>query len=106
MFRGMADHSKTVGSLIRAAENAATAAQEGDLVGNFVVLLRSIIRSEADPYLLAGVLSEAVAAIVAQRVPVDRQPEVSREMVQVFWDRLRAHGVSWPPTERRGHRIH
>ena len=93
---GMADHSKTVGSLIRAAEIAATAAQEGSLVDNFVVLLKSIIRSEADPYFLAGVFSEAVAAIVAQRVPVERQPEVSREMVQVFWDRLRAHGIHPP----------
>jgi hypothetical protein len=57
---------------------------------------QKIIRSEADPYLLAGALSEAVAAIVAQRVPVERQPEVSREMVQVFWDRQRAHGVAPP----------
>jgi hypothetical protein len=38
----------------------------------------SIIRSEADPYLLAGVLSEAVAAIVAQRVPVERQQGCGR----------------------------
>jgi hypothetical protein len=74
----VADHSKTVGSLIRAAEDAATAAQEGDLVGNFVILLESIIRSEADPYLLAGVLSKAVAAIVAQRVPVERQQGCGR----------------------------
>jgi hypothetical protein len=92
----MADHSKTVGSLIRAAESAAAATKEGDLVANLVALLQSIIRSEADPYLLAGVLAEIIAAIVAQRVPVKRQAEVSRQMVRVLRDRLRAHGLAPP----------
>jgi hypothetical protein len=65
-------------------------------VAYFVVLLKLLIRSEADPYILAGALAEGVAATVAQRVPVERQAEASREIVQVLRDRLRAHGVAPP----------
>ena len=92
----MADHSKTVASLIRAAEQAFAAAKEDDLVAYLAVLLRLLIWTEADPHLLAGALAEGVAATIAERIPAERQGEASREIVQVLVDRLRAHGVAPP----------
>lgn len=94
--REMADHSKTVASLIRAAEQAVAAAKEDDLVTYLVVLLRLFIWTEADPHLLAGALAEGVAATIAERIPAERQGEASREIVQVLVDRLRARGVAPP----------
>ena len=92
----MADHSKTVASLIRAAEQAVAAAKEDDLVAFLAVLLRLLVWTEADPHLLAGALAEGVAATIAERIPAERQGEASREIVQVLVDRLRARGVAPP----------
>jgi hypothetical protein len=92
----MADHSKAVASLIRAAEQAFAAAKEDDLVAYLAVLLRLFIWTEADPHLLVGALAEGVAATIAERIPAERQGETSREIVQVLLDRLRAHGVAPP----------
>jgi hypothetical protein len=73
----MADHSKTVASLIRAAEQAVAAAKEDDLVAFLAVLLRLLVWTEADPHLLAGALAEGVAATIAERIPAERQGEAS-----------------------------
>ena len=90
----MADHTSTVASLIQAAE--AAAADRTDPLAVLTLLLKMLIRSDADPYLLAGVLAEGLASTIAQRIPADIQVDVSREIVLVLRDRLKAHGVASP----------
>ena len=52
------------------------------------------INSEADPYLLIGQLTEAIAEAVAKRIPAEKQREVSGATFQLLYDRLRAKGLT------------
>ena len=54
------------------------------------VLLKMTINTEADPYLLIGQLTEAIAEAVAKRIPAEKQREVSGATFQLLYDRLQA----------------
>jgi len=57
------------------------------------VLLKKTIGSEADPHLLTGQLTEAIAEAVAKRIPTEKQREVSGATFQLLYDRLQAKGL-------------
>jgi hypothetical protein len=73
--------------LIRNIEK--TAAEEPDPLGILVLMLRMVIDSHADPYLLIGALVEGTAATVARKIPPERQGDVALETVKILMDRMK-----------------
>jgi hypothetical protein len=73
--------------LIRDIEK--TAAEEPDPLGILVLMLRMVINSHADPYLLIGALVEGTAATIAKKIPQERQGDVAFETVKVLMDRMK-----------------
>ena len=70
----------------------------GDPLGDVARLIRSIIPTDADPYLLAGVLIEGAVQAVVQRIPAERRSVVSFALLQLLADRLRQTGqLDQPP---------
>ena len=61
----------------------------GDPVGDLAQTIQTLIQSEADPYLLAGVLVEGAVQAVVRRVPQERRAVVSIALLQLMADRLR-----------------
>ena len=68
-------HFPRVDALIREAE--AVAANQADSFAALVAQLHMAIQSDADPYLLAGTLVEAIAATITTRVPAEMQGDTS-----------------------------
>ncbi len=68
-------------------------AEEPDLVGILILMLRIVIDSEVDPYLLTGPLVEGIAASIARKIPLERQDEVAIETVRVLVDRMKDRGL-------------
>ena len=87
----MERHFPRVDTLIREAE--AVAANQADPIAALVLQLHTVIQSDADPYLLAGTLVEAIAATITTRMPAEIQGETSVAMVRLLCDRLRAYGA-------------
>jgi hypothetical protein len=87
----MPDRPSALDALIRDAE--AAAAEQTDPLAVLVMLMRLVIRSDADPYLLNGALIEGIAMTIIQRIPAERREEVSRQVMRVLHDRLRAKGA-------------
>ena len=87
----MPDRPAALDALIRDAEAAAT--EQTDPLAVLVMLMRLVIRSDADPYLLNGALIEGIAMTIIQRIPAERREEVSRQVMRVLHDRLRAKGA-------------
>ena len=58
-----------------------------------VMLMRMVIRSDADPYLLTGALIEAITTTVMQRIPAEKREEVSLQTERLLHDRLREKGA-------------
>ena len=69
----MPTHFPRIDSLVRDAE--AAAAKEIDPLLVLQMLLKVTLKTEADPNLLVGMLVEAIASNIAQRVPAERQSE-------------------------------
>jgi hypothetical protein len=57
------------------------------------MLMRMVIRSDADPYLFNGALIEDIATTIMQRIPAERREDVSRQTMRVLHDRLRQKGA-------------
>jgi hypothetical protein len=87
----MPDHSAAIEALIRDAE--AAAANQTDPLAVLVMLMRMVIKSDADPYLLNGALIEGVATTIMQRIPAEMREVVSRQVMRVLHDRLREKGA-------------
>ena len=87
----MPDRPAALDALIRDAE--AAAADQTDPLAVLVMLMQIVIRSDADPYLLNGALIEGIAMTIMQRIPAERREEVSRQVMRVLHDRLRAKGA-------------
>jgi hypothetical protein len=81
----------TIETLIRDAE--AAAANQTDPLAVLLMLMRMVIKSDADPYLLNGALIEGVATTIMQRIPAEMREEVSRQVMRVLHDRLREKGA-------------
>jgi hypothetical protein len=87
----MKDHSPALEALIREAE--AKAAEKPDQVGILIAMLKLVIASEADPYLLSGAFVEGIASTILQRIPEGQRGEVGVEAVRLLRDRLHAYGI-------------
>ena len=87
----MPERNPVLDALIREVE--AKAAQRPDTVAILAAVLKLVIASEADPYLLSGALIEGVATTILQRVPEERRAEVAVEAVRLLRDRFRSHGI-------------
>jgi hypothetical protein len=83
--------SRSVARLIRQAEGAARG--ESDPVAILVAVTKLVIKSDADPYCLAGAMIEGLATTIATKLPPERRGEVSVEAVRMLRDRLRATGA-------------
>ena len=88
---GMLDPSPALGALIREVE--AQAAEKPDPVAILVGMLKLVIASEADPYLLSGALVEGIASTIVRRIPDEKHGEVGVEAVRMLRDRLHAYGI-------------
>jgi hypothetical protein len=87
----MSNNSPAVDALIRDAE--AAAANETDSIAVLVMLMRIVIRSDADPYLLNGALIEGIATTIMQRIPAEKWEEVAVQAVRLLRCRLREKGA-------------
>jgi hypothetical protein len=87
----MPDRPSALDALIRDAE--AAAAEQTDPLAVLVMLMRLVIRSDADSYLLNGALIEGIATTIMQRIPAERREAVSHQVMRVLHDRLREKGA-------------
>jgi hypothetical protein len=78
-------------ALIRQIE--ARAIEFPDPLAILLAMLKMVIASDADPYLLAGALVEGIAATISARIPPERQGEVAVEIVRLLGDRLETRGA-------------
>lgn len=88
---GAPKQAKIISDMIRNTETMA--AKQPDMVALAITAIRSALAKNADPYLLAGALIEAVAVTIAEKVPPERQGPVAVEAVRLLRDRLREWGV-------------
>ena len=87
----MPDRPAALDALIRDAE--AAAADHTDPLAVLVMLMRMVIRSDADPYLLNGALIEGIATTIMQRIPAENWEEVAVQAVRLLRCRLREKGA-------------
>ncbi|MEJ0015738.1 MAG: hypothetical protein WDN25_04080 [Acetobacteraceae bacterium] len=87
----MAERFPELEALVREVERAA--AEQGDPVAALIKMVKLVIRSNADPYLLSGALIEGIATTIAQQVPPEKRGEVAVEAVRLLRDRLAALGA-------------
>jgi hypothetical protein len=88
----MPDRFTALDALIRDAESAA--ANHPDPLAVLAMLLKMVIASDADPYLLNGALIESIAATIVRRIPKERQEEVvAGEALRLLHARLRENGA-------------
>jgi hypothetical protein len=78
-------------ALIRQIE--AQAIEFPDPLAVLIAMLKMVIASDADLYLLAGALVEGIAATISARIPPERQGEVAVEIVRLLRDRLETRGA-------------
>jgi hypothetical protein len=78
-------------ALIRQIEAQAT--EFPDPLAILIAMLKLVIASDTDPYLLAGALVEGIAATISARIPRERQGEVVVETVRLLRDRLETRGA-------------
>jgi hypothetical protein len=88
---GMPDRNPALDALIREVETQA--AGKPDPVAILVGILKLVVASEADPYLLSGALVEGIASTLMQRIPDEKRSEVGVETVRLLRDRLHAYGI-------------
>jgi len=81
-----------IDAIIRDVERSAV--NLPDPLASFTGLLKLIIESDTDPYLLSGALIEGVSAIIAEKIPSERQSDVAIQVIRVLWKRLRERGVT------------
>ena len=91
MVAGVEKRFEAVEDLIRQVESKA--ADEPDTLALMVALIKLVIRSEVDPYLLSGVLIEGIANTLARRIPEDRKREVAAQAIRLLHERLQASGA-------------
>jgi hypothetical protein len=81
-----------VKNLIKQVE--ATAAPGGaNALDTLAISITGAIQSSSDPYAMAGLLVEAIAATIASRVPPEEQQSLTLAVIELLQDRLSAHNV-------------
>jgi len=81
-----------IDALIRRVQRVA--ADRPDPTHILAEVIAMIGASEADPYLVLGVLVEGVAHTVDKHIPAARQAATTAEVVQLLKLRLKAHGLA------------
>ena len=84
------DHSE-IDKLIRLAERAA--ANGADPVQTLTDIIKVASQSDADPYLVIGVLLEGSVHTLESRIPSERQQDTAGALVRLIADRLQAKGL-------------
>ena len=80
---------RAVKNLIEQVEAMAAPEPENALAG-LASGITSAIQSGSDPYEMAGLLVEAIAATIAARVPPEQQPEIAQTVIALLRERLSA----------------
>jgi len=80
-----------VDAVIQKAVEAAE--RESDPLATLALLLRLILRSEADPYLLNGILIDALVASIAEKIPAEKRAETAAAAHLLLANRLRQRGI-------------
>jgi len=80
-----------VDRLIRLAEQ--TAKNHPDLVEELAGYIRIVAASDADQYLLMGVLIEGAVHSLTSRIPTECQTDTASALLKLLTDRLRACGL-------------
>ena len=82
---------QAVEDLIRQVE--AKGGDEPDLLALVVTLIKFAVRSEIDPYLLNGVLIEAITNTIHSHIPGSLRRQVATETIRMLLERLQAGGA-------------
>lgn len=77
-----------VDALIRQVQSVAADRPDPTLI--LAEVIRIIGASEADPYLIIGILVEGAAHTLVKHIPAERQADTAAAMVQLLRDRLKA----------------
>ena len=86
----------TVSALRAEAEKAA--AETPNAIATAADAVKHAIRTEADPYVLAGALVEGIAMTVLTRIPEQKQRTVANDIMVLLYARLDSLGMfSGPP---------
>jgi hypothetical protein len=80
-----------IDALIRRVQRVA--ADRPDPTHILAEVIAMIGASEADPYLVLGVLVEGIAHTVAHHIPAERQAATIAEVARLLSIRLKAHGL-------------
>ena len=76
------------------AQVEATAAPEtANALDGLAAGITRAIQSGSDPYAMAGLLVEAIAATIAARVPPEDQQNITLAVIDLLQERLSAHDV-------------
>jgi hypothetical protein len=80
-----------VARLARLAQEAA----EGhpDQVAVFRAAVKAAIASEADPYLVIGLMVEGIAATISDQRPPEQRREIAAATIHLLLDRFAARGL-------------
>lgn len=90
--RGMPERRfPSLDELIRDIESQT--ASRPELAEILAVVIRMMVASDADPYLLLGVLTEGIAHTIASRIPEDEQADTAEEALSLLQERLEANGL-------------
>lgn len=85
---------KIFGEILRLIEQAEqAAAATPDATSLLAQVIRLTVKSDADPYLILGVLVEGVAHTLTTRIPDERRVEIAEEVSKLLAERLKAHGI-------------
>ena len=85
---------KIFGEILRLIEQAEqVAAATPDPTNLLAHVIRLTVKTDADPYLILGVLVEGVAHTLATRIPDERRGEIGGEVSKLLVERLKAHGI-------------
>jgi hypothetical protein len=71
----------------------AAAAEHMDLPGAISLIVKSGVDTDAEPYVMLGVLIEGIAHIVAQSIPMEARADVVQAVANMLLDRMAARGL-------------
>jgi hypothetical protein len=78
--------TKTVGALSEQAQQAAAGADNP--LEAVIASIKAAARSDADPYLLVGVLLEAIVQVLTTNIPPERRPGTELATLMMLRQRL------------------
>jgi hypothetical protein len=87
----MEQRFSAIAAMVSEIEQAA--ANQPDPLAVFLALLKIVLASEVDPYLLTGSMVEGIAVAIAKNIPPERQGDVAVGAVALPRDRLRSYGA-------------